>query len=285
MIPSNYLLRGVLLACMVAMGYAASAKGDDTLQVYFPFNKYNIDKHAEARIDSLIFGDVLIHGQKLIILGYADVVGGKPHNDSLSLQRARSVADYLAGAGFDRKDITLCAGRGQIQRANIKKDGYAEDRKVQIVIAASHRAAEIVKKETKEEPQNIVHKLQALKVNEAVPLDNILFVNSMDILLPSSMPELEGLLKFLQEHEKVKIRIEGHICCHPKDNPEETFSEGCTLSEMRAEKIYDYLVAKHINAWRLSCAGLGSQYPKVWPEVTMQDMAANRRVEVRILSK
>ena len=274
----------LLLATYMCICSSAEAQTADTFNVYFPFNHYKIESQAEAKIDSMIFKDVLIHGQKLIILGYADVVGGKQHNDSLSLLRAKSVADYLISSGFDRKDITLCAGRGQIMRANIRKEGYAEDRKVQIVIDRTIQVAVIRKKDTQIVHRDLGNVLKSLKENETVALNNILFVPGEAILEPTSYPELENLFRFLDENKKVAIRIEGHICCHGIQEQEDTLKDGTTLSQMRAKTVYNYLVSKGIYKGRLVYRGLGSNSPKVWPERSGVDMEMNRRVDIRILS-
>src|SRR5580704_5486591 len=98
----------LFLFCLLLTSLPGYSHGRDTFEVYFPFNIAAISKDAEAYIDQLIFKDTLILGDKLVVLGYADYVGGGGYNDSLSKLRARNVRSYLTNSGFDKKDITLC---------------------------------------------------------------------------------------------------------------------------------------------------------------------------------
>ena len=102
----KYLLfAGLLLAFMESF-----AQSNDTFRVYFPFNDSLVDKQAGAALDSLLENNVLIPGQKLVILGFTDYVGGKRYNNVLSMARATHVRDYLLSSGFESADIKLSMG-------------------------------------------------------------------------------------------------------------------------------------------------------------------------------
>jgi outer membrane protein OmpA-like peptidoglycan-associated protein len=282
----------LLIASLLAVkGYGQS---HDTFQVHFALNDTKIGKRASDFIDHLIFKDVLIHGQKLIVLGYADYLGSNAHNDSLSAARAKSVKDYLVDAGFDTKDITLCMGKGKIEREPVGKDGYAHDRKVQIIIDHSTPVVVAptkppVHKETKvaaaPKPPPVketkVMDIAEVKVNQTIALKNICFEGGTPNILPESIPELNNLLEVLQKNDKINIQIEGHICCAGP-------IEGTDLNDLsvfRAMAVYDYLVKNGIEKDRLKFVGLGNRNPVANPEVTEEDRVKNRRVEIRILSK
>jgi len=258
----------------------------DTFEVYFPFNIPKISKEAEAYIDKLIFNDTLIHGDKLVILGYADYVGGSKHNDTLSRERAKNVRDYLVAAGFDTKDIRLCIGKGKIERANIKgREGFAPDRKVQIIIDLTAPVSAPPATVAAPLPKQKID-IKQLKVNQAFALNNIIFQPGLPVLLPESFPDLERLLTFLKENKSVTIRIEGHVCClgieEGKDMP---YGASGYLSECRAKAICSYLVSKGIDTARMKAIGLGNINPIVKNELTEEDRIKNRRVEIRITSK
>src|SRR4051812_11667350 len=118
----------VLFLCLCAASATGQDKEieNDTLEVYFPLREGKVGRRASDFIDSLIFKDVLIHGQKLVVLGYTDYIGGKAYNEALSEERAKNVQAYLVRSGFDKKDITLCIGKGKIERKPTEgQQGYA----------------------------------------------------------------------------------------------------------------------------------------------------------------
>ena len=70
-----------LLFLLICFSKTYGQKGD-TFQVYFSSNETKINKQVSAYLDNLVFNDKLIHGQKLIVLGYTDYVGGKTYNEA-----------------------------------------------------------------------------------------------------------------------------------------------------------------------------------------------------------
>jgi outer membrane protein OmpA-like peptidoglycan-associated protein len=112
-------------------------------------------------------------------------------------------------------------------------------------------------------------------------LKNIFFVGGQPIILESSLPELNNLLKLLIDNKTLRIQIEGHICCV---GPVEGVDDN-NLSVFRAKAVYDYLTSKGIDAHRLTFVGLGNRNPVSREENTEEDREKNRRVEIRILNK
>ena len=98
----------------------------------------------------------------------------------------------------------------------------------------------------------------------------ILFVNVSTKVLPESQPELEELLKIMNQHPNFQAKFHGHVCCGPNFE----------LSEGRARAICIYLLENGIARKRLSFEGHSNTLPKVWPELTDADRKANRRVTV-----
>ncbi len=128
-------MKSIFLFMLLLLQNAIVAFGQrtDTFNVYFDRNDATLNPKGSQLIDQLIADSSLVRGQKVMLLGYADYIGSNGHNDSLSASRAKNVADHLIKTGFNKKDITLCVGRGKIDRAPAGKDGYSADRKVQIV--------------------------------------------------------------------------------------------------------------------------------------------------------
>lgn len=286
----SFMKKTLLLCFVIAHTLFAFGQNNDTMEVRFATNVTKLSKEASNDIDQLIFKDKLIHGQKLIVLGYADYVGNKEHNEQLSTARAKNVKDYLVASGFKESDIKLCVGKGEIVRAPVSGNGgYANDRKVQIIIDGSQpqpappAAPAVVEKK----PKPVEKEMARLEKNETMALKDILFVGGSDELLPTSYPELEKLATFMLEHNTVKIQVEGHICCMMDPNMTDDMGPDghSPLSERRAKKVYLYLVSKGVYGGRVKVIGLGNTRPLVNPEVTEEDREANRRVEIRILSK
>lgn len=273
----------VFFIAFMVLSVCGYAQHKDTFEVYFPFNVSKLDKKAETYIDDLVFKDKLLHKDKLIVLGYADYVGGSTYNDTLSLQRATAVRNYLMKAGFDEKDIKLCVGKGKIDRTNVSgKDGYAPDRKVQIII---DREAMAAKPPPPPPPVVDSNDIPDLEVNQVFTLNNIFFKLNSPVLLDQSLPDLQRLFEFMKKHPRVRVQIEGHICCMGPTEGQDSRYKGKNLSECRAEAIYNYLAEKGISKDRMKFVGLGNNNPIVKNEVTEADKQKNRRVEIRILSK
>ncbi len=276
-------MRTVLfIFCLVLSTLPGYGITKDTFEVHFPLNVSKISKEAEEYLDRLIFKDMLLHGDKLIVLGYADYLGGNSYNDTLSMLRAKNVRNYLIKSGFDENDIKLCIGKGKVDRTNLSgNDGYAPDRKVQIIIDRATMAEQA--KESTEQKKDF--DLSKLNVNQTVALENIFFKLNSPILLDKSQPDLVKLLDFLKHYPTVGVRIEGHVCCMGPQEGMDSRYKGENLSELRAKAIRRFLVDKGVDSLRLEAIGMGNRNPVVKNEVTEADKQKNRRVEVRILSK
>jgi peptidoglycan-binding protein ArfA len=98
---------------------------------------------------------------------------------------------------------------------------------------------------------------------------NILFVKSKSIMEEGSYAELDRLADMLLKYPALKVSIAGHT-----DNVGNT-EKNLILSEERAKVVADYLIAKGINAARVSSKGYGSSRPIYTPG----ENAKNRRVE------
>lgn len=92
-------------------------------------------------------------------------------------------------------------------------------------------------------------------------------------LLPAAYPELEKVLKVMNDYPDTKWKIEGHT-----DN---TGSQKLNydLSVNRAKSVYNYFVSNGVNANRLSYNGYGPDYP-IADNNTETGKALNRRVAI-----
>ena len=286
-------MRGVLATILVLSGMVnAYCQNTDTFQVFFPRNDVQLTTQSKTYIDSLISGKLLLLGQHLKVLGYADYLGDARYNDSLSQCRAKNVLDYLLNSGYNSSHVALCVGKGKIDRApSAANDGYATDRKVQIVIdrfappdtltdTPENKLQEVVEMISTENLD-----LSMMAVNEELPLDHVSFGMGAANLIPSSYKELAGLVAYLKKNPSVCIQIEGHICCRPLKDTSSRDVGPESMSGRRAKSVYDFLVLYGVEKKRLRYVGLGASQPFVSPETKPEDESLNRRVGIKIIKK
>ena len=108
---------------------------------------------------------------------------------------------------------------------------------------------------------------------DTVILNNIEFEFGKAILRTERFPELENIIRIMEENKKTKIEINGHT-----DNIG-TVEDNLKLSEDRAKAVMNYLANKGINYKRMSFIGFGESKP-VGDNGTEKGRQANRRVEV-----
>lgn len=278
----------------------------DTTRVYFRLDKPQPDKQAISRLDSLLYADVLNSKDEYLLVGYADHLGTNIHNDSLSLNRAQHVKAYLVSMGIPQGHISLCIGKGEVPRDVELPEGYAADRRVDIVRLQA-KTEQPKQRNTvprsditiprKDSLPEMTTSEKAVRFNTTTPvsrdqfvpgalfvLDRIYFYTGRHKVVEESQPEMEKLYHVLADNPGLVIRIEGHVCCVPPitDALDEDTRE-VALSRNRAKVIYDYLVRKGIDPDRLSYTGFGKTRPLRKREFTQEDQDMNKRVEIRIL--
>lgn len=140
-----------------------------------------------------------------------------------------------------------------------------------------------------EENQNAVVKnvpLTPISISNPIVLANVFFDLNKSTLRKESFSELNKLYEFLIESPTLRIEISGHT-----DSRGDT-EKNKVLSENRAKAVYDYLIAKGIEANRLAYKGFGSSIPvhsdeKIEAEknTTVKEKMhqENRRTEYKII--
>ncbi len=123
-----------------------------------------------------------------------------------------------------------------------------------------------------------VIKLSSIRVGSRMVLKNIFFKSGEVELLPSSMPEFERLIKFMQQYPKINIMVIGHT-----DNVGDS-EYNLQLSQMRSKFLVDKLIEYGVSPERLDWDGYGDQKP-VADNNTAQGRKKNRRIEFKIISK
>jgi outer membrane protein OmpA-like peptidoglycan-associated protein/tetratricopeptide (TPR) repeat protein len=107
-------------------------------------------------------------------------------------------------------------------------------------------------------------------------LQNIFFEVDKYELQPKSVTELEKIRRFMSENPTVKIEISGHT-----DNSG-TPAYNQSLSQKRAQSVYDYLVAHGVQPGRLFAKGYGADQP-IADNSSEEGRQQNRRIEFKVL--
>ena len=300
----RYIL--LLISFSLAFSNNTFAQRSDTIKVYFDLAVPTLNKVAMQQLDSLAYHNILPPNKKYGIIGYADYLGSDSANITLSQSRADNVQQYLLGLGVKQDSIAVVTGKGEVHRDIAGDDGYPQDRRVDIIIGGFKTLTRISskpvhngickcgnkdcpaykkKQEAKKNQKTI--DISNIKTNETVKLDNIFFQPGSHKTTPESVDALFALYITMKDHPNLKINIEGHICCLTNTSHDgyDYDAQEWRLSENRARAVYDYLVSKGIDKSRMRYEGFGLRKPKRWPERSLADENANRRVEIRILEK
>lgn len=273
---------------------ALNAQQFDTLIVHFEFNKYDLLPQAKQSIDSF-FSTIMQRAyiQGIALSGHCDSIGNYNYNDSLSLNRVNTVRAYLYEKGGTDRMLDGLIGWGKRHPAydNNTDENRAYNRRVEMVIKSKLKPGYTA---TARPPRNIrVQKNisefvnnPATKPGDQLILRNLNFIGGRHALMSYSLPLLTELLQTMREHPKLKIEVQGHICCERNGGDGYDYDTGTRdLSVQRAKFVCDYLIQNGIGPARLSYRGFGSSRKLYVDEINEVQQAANRRVEIKILSK
>ncbi|MQP52501.1 MULTISPECIES: OmpA family protein [unclassified Flavobacterium] len=244
----------------------------------------------------------------LIINGYCDWYGTFDYNDTLAYKRINTVQNELQtkeNATIFFSDKIIIKGYGE--RVQTRKERRF-NRRVDVFynVLPNKRIATPVVYDSEVYTGQVINKVpeklnqfeearvpdadeliepvelhqtpyDTAKVGDKLVMNNLYFYDRSGIFVPESLPVMEELLAFMIAHPKVKIEIQGHICCQLGEDPED-------IALIRAIAVHNYLVANDINDERLMYKSFGSTQPlhKI-PEKNEKERNENRRVEILIL--
>ena len=280
---------------LLLFGLVLSAQ--EKASFYFDFNKETFNpKQNELFLKWLNQNS---DKEVLVINGYCDWYGTLDYNDSLAYRRINTVYNELKNQSIISFSETLVIkGFGERTRMNSKQE---LNRRVDILFKIKHKSIPYVEKkeelktvevpnillpdsepidfneEVVELPTKKDEQYDSVKVGDKLILNNLYFYDRSGIFVPESLPVMEGLLEFMVSHPKVKIEIQGHICCQLGEDPED-------IALIRAIAVHNYLVANDIDDERLNFKSFGSTNPiHQIPEKNEVERNENRRVEILIL--
>lgn len=118
--------------------------------------------------------------------------------------------------------------------------------------------------------------LAKIEPDATISLNNIFFDFDMSTLKAESFPELNRIVKLMNERPTLEVEISGHT---DATGPEE-YNMG--LSKRRAQSVVRYLTDKEIAETRIKVSYFGETKP-IESNATIEGRRKNRRVEFKIL--
>jgi OmpA-OmpF porin, OOP family len=113
---------------------------------------------------------------------------------------------------------------------------------------------------------------------ETIVLNHLIFDQGKSSIQESSFAQLEEVVRMMKDNTKMIIQLEGHT-----DNQGDS-KANMELSQDRVDAVKKYLVRQGIPKDRIKTKALGGSQP-LRNEMTQDDRAKNRRVEMRILKE
>lgn len=238
--------------------FSISTFAQEKTEVFFDFNADVPNSNSTQAFQKWIKENP---GVEVIRLsGYCDSVDVSSYNKDLSMRRINSVLKTLKNNAVSiSKSVVLEPFGKDFKQSKIQ----AENRKVVVFYQ---------KPEVK-----LATQIKTSKKGDLIKLKNIYFFNNSDKIVPKSEPVLKELLGVMKDNPKLKIEIQGHVCC-------KKFGEYENVSTARAKAIYDFLAENKIDKNRLLYKGYGVTRPvHPIPEKNSQEEDDNRRVEIMIV--
>ncbi len=250
----------------------------EQFSVYFETNKFELSEKEKIRLSSWIEQNKT--SKIVAINGYTDEVGSSGYNDTLALKRVQFIFNSIKEKVAIREDYKSISVGENFKQSEIQ----SENRKGTIYfilekdLARENEILGIEEEVVIPENATLEEKVALSKVGSKIILKDINFYQNTFAITPESNPALYDLLFVLQNNPSLKIQIQGHICCIAKD--------GRNLSLERAKQVRRWLVFQRIPQHRISVTGFGTTQPIYpIPEENDEQAAANRRVEIEIISK
>lgn len=261
----------------VNIGYPINTKNNDLgfvvntqgTKAYFASNKLNgkggwdiyaIDLYKEARPEKVF----LVKGQLVDDNGYAlsdaklEVKNTRTEEVSEGVVDAETGHYAVAVTAKNENDDFLMV---------VKKEDYS----------FSSTLIEPTE-ETFEKPIEVNFEVKPIEAGKSVQINDIYYATASYEINQKSYAVLNEFAEFLKSNPTVKVEIRGHT-----DNIGSA-QTNITLSNRRAQAVYDYLLSKGVPKANVSYKGYGPNMP-IADNRTEAGRAKNRRTEFYILSK
>jgi outer membrane protein OmpA-like peptidoglycan-associated protein len=265
-------------------------KAQEKFIVYFDNNKFELNKTEQAKFDKWVSENKT--SKILSITGSTDEVGSSESNDTLSQRRVSFIYSKVNGKLKIRNDFkTISLGEKGATSSNkaenrkaiihyiLEKD-LARENEILGIKPIEPVAIVPIEEEEMNFPENatLQDKILLSRKGTLIRLNDINFYVNTFAVMPSSKRAIDELIYVMNKNPKLKIEIQGHICCVNKDAK--------NLSLERSRQIKRILMSDGISEKRVQVIGFGVSKPKFpIPEKSEFEAARNRRVEIMILEK
>ncbi|MFT3703395.1 MAG: OmpA family protein [Agriterribacter sp.] len=282
----------------------------DTLYVHFEFNKSVLTPKAKQSIDSL-FSKVMQIGylKNIGVTGHCDSIGNDEYNDSLSLTRVAAIKDYMFEKGASERLFNEQRGFGKRKpiTENNTDQNRLLNRRAEIIIKSIPKPGVVINQPPPKQAAPPVAKVPTpkpppppkqfatiydfvkdvdTKTGDSLVLKNLNFIGGRHYPIQSSFTTLEELLQVMRDIPSLNIEIQGHICCEINGSDGvDTDTNTRDLSIQRAKFVFDYLKGNGVGPDRMRYKGFGSTRKLFVDEKNEDQQLANRRVEIKIISK
>lgn len=284
-------------------GYTASSRGDTALVSGFTdsigssgYNETLSVRRALAVKDYLVAKGLLAES-RIKTTGYGKerpVAGNGSDSERAANRRVeilfrRGHTDIVAGTPPVRRDSVVTSSRDTVSLRAV-----APEQRDSAVVAVSPSSPTSLSSPSPLSPASSSPKQtiydavmdSTVAVGSTIPLRDVNFYPGRHIPLPSAARILDELARAMKANHRLRISIEGHICCLPDGiDGADLGTMQPNLSVQRAKYVYDYLVSSGVAKRRMSYTGFGAS-GKLYPrEENEEQRAENRRVEIRIMAR
>ena len=286
------------------MFFSLASIGQDSCKLSFIDNTTTITTGQKSLVDKFI-GDRKI--ESVSILANISDQDGVSRNRIVSELRILAAKELLLNKGvpFNLMSTSLILEEGVVNSNQLelkfmfsekvddkvlKKTPVVQISEIEYVVRKSAPIVEEEKKKPKVDPivevaKNEILSVEEFKKDELISLPNLLFEPGTHFLLPGSERVLKELLNVMLAKPKLRIELQGHICCRlgGMDGFDPTTGRE-NLSEMRAKVVYLFLISRGVKKYRMTYIGFGSGR-KLYPDLnSVSAQTLNRRVEVLVTS-
>lgn len=192
-------------------------------------------------------------------------------------------------ANFDKKKIEQVFGVLNGSTGILSQVGTSQMSEENIIARKSindsiEKTPEKIEKMVKEfvQAQNMEKMISVVKTDKGVSVrvvDSVFFGNGSAVLLRQAYPVLDKILDMVQ-YTPYYVNVEGHTDDLPMGR---AALSNWDLSAARAVAVAKYFIRGGFDPSRISASGYGEFHP-VLPNITPENRAKNRRVEINIIS-
>lgn len=267
-----------------ALRQAETATGDDTYRIhliYMADRRIQIARAVAQREQLQQEYDQLDDERNAMLVRASQL---EAEQARLEAEQARMISQARAEDAQRAREETAQAQQRVVQSQRTAEQAREEATQAKALAASSVTAAELARREAElaaEQADSLRRQLENLQLRQTesgvvVTLGDVLFESGQTDLREEAHSSLVEVVDLLQSEPDKKIRIEGHT---DSTGDEVTNLE---ISERRANKVLEALVALGVDPARVSTAGMGEDFPIASNE-SEEGRSRNRRVDVILL--